>query len=740
MSISDNLQLALTYHGLGWSVIPLKPGSKEPHPELLPKKTEFPELFPDLTHEEGEKRTWKPYQSQRASEEQVREWWTKDPQAGIGLVLGQVSGVVALDFDGGGAEQLAKDNGVTIPPMTCTRTGGGGVHYLFRCAEALATTTTLLKGDDCHVELRAEGSYVVLPGSIHPSGNRYEELIPPEEIVDLPDHIRKLAQSRARTDSHDLDSSTDRLPERFVKLLASDRKLKELFEEPCPDGDQSARDYALACRCLEKGLTKTEAATALWLMPHGKRHRDKRKPDYVQATVARAANAVKARAKKPKQAELLVRIAERSCTQLFTDQTDQPFAQLPLGNHQEIWPVNGRPFKRWLSVKFRSQEGKPPSNNAVSEAVLSIEGACTEGGRHQLHNRVGWHDGVLYYDLADRDWRAVKITRDGWKIVADPPTLFRRYAHQQAQVAPARDGNIEPLLDFLNVRNDALLILVYVVSCFIPDIPHPILVVDGPQGSAKSSACRALRMVVDPSVTPVLSFPREHTEAVQQLQHNWVCLYDNISNLPLWLSDLLCRASTGEGFAKRELYSDEGDVIFQYKRCCGVNGIAVQAGKRPDFLDRSVILRLDRIPDENRRTEAELNATFNHQLPIILGACFDALCCAIKTYPTISLPRLPRMADFGRWGACIAEGLGYTARGFLNGYQSHIAELDELALEAQPFAQVCIQLMDQFGGWRGTASDLLKEGNAVASEQGINTGSKAWPATPVWAKRRLEEA
>ncbi len=191
MTTGNHIEAALRYQHLGWSIIPLKPGSKEPHPELLPKKTEFPELFPDLTHEEAEKRTWKPYQSQRASEKQVRKWWTKDPQAGIGLVLGKVSGVVALDFDGDGAEQLAKDNGLTTPPTTCTRTGGGGLHYLFRCAEKLATTTMLLEGRDCHIEFRAEGSYIVLPPSTHPSGKQYELLIPPEQIADLPDHIRK---------------------------------------------------------------------------------------------------------------------------------------------------------------------------------------------------------------------------------------------------------------------------------------------------------------------------------------------------------------------------------------------------------------------------------------------------------------------------------------------------------------------------------------------------------------------
>jgi len=90
----------------------------------------------------------------------------------------------------------------------------------------------------------------------------------------------------------EFDFSTDELPQRFQKLLAGDGKLNELFEEPASDGDQSARDFALACCCLETGLTKEETAAVLFQAPHGKRRRDNRKADYVQATVAGAVRVV----------------------------------------------------------------------------------------------------------------------------------------------------------------------------------------------------------------------------------------------------------------------------------------------------------------------------------------------------------------------------------------------------------------------------------------------------------------
>lgn len=127
---------------------------------------------------------------------------------------------------------------------------------------------------------------------------------------------------------------------------------------------------------------------------------------------------------------------------------------------------------------------------------------------HTLHNRVAWRDADLWYDLTDRDWRAVRIFSGGREIVDHPPVLFRRHSHHAPQVTPASGGNPERLLDFVNVSDDdRLLFLVYAPGCLVPDIPHPVLILAGPQGSAKATAARVLRRLVDPSTLGALVFP-----------------------------------------------------------------------------------------------------------------------------------------------------------------------------------------------------------------------------------------
>jgi hypothetical protein len=60
------------------------------------------------------------------------------------------------------------------------------------------------------------------------------------------------------------------------------------------------------------------------------------------------------------------------------------------------------------------------------------------------------------------------------------------------------------------------------------------------------------------------------------------------------------QSSTGSGFSKRELYTDDDDIIYNFKRCIGFNGINLAATKL-DLLDRGLIIKLERILEERMR-------------------------------------------------------------------------------------------------------------------------------------------
>ena len=445
---------------------------------------------------------------------------------------------------------------------------------------------------------------------------------------------------------------------------------------------------------------------------------------------------------KRSQADRLVELVEVSAVELFHDQVGEPYARGELGNHREVWRLGSkaRRCQRWLANAMWEAEGKAPGPQAITSALNVLEAKAGRGPMIALRNRVATHEGALYYDLGDEKWRAVRVTAEGWAVVDDPPPLFRRYSHQQAQVEPDPSGDLTDLLGFINVREpgDQLLVLVYLVSCLVPEFPHPIAVFYGPQGSAKTTLFRVLRMVVDPSVLEVMSFPHEKAELAQMLAHHWCGFFDNVSFLPQWLSDMLCRASTGEGFSKRGLYTDEDDVIFTVKHCVGLTGINA-APRHSDLLDRCLFFGLSSIAEEERRTEKEFWTEFEARRPGLVGGAFNVLAKAMALLPSIVLPGKPRMADFAEWGCALAQALGTSQDAFLAAYARDQDRRHEEAVRASPVGDMVVAMMEGRGVWEGTASELLERLSELAEGQRISIREKEWPKLPHVLTRRLNE-
>ncbi len=153
------LDAARRYVALGFSVIPVRPGSKEPAIG-----------------------TWGGYQKRAANDGELARWFGDG--RGVAIICGAVSGGLAVrDFDSmpayeawaGAHPALAK----TLPTVATAR----GRHVYGR----LPGAKTRKLGDG---ELRGEGGYVVAPPSVHPDGPRYEWLVPlagPPPTVTLAD-------------------------------------------------------------------------------------------------------------------------------------------------------------------------------------------------------------------------------------------------------------------------------------------------------------------------------------------------------------------------------------------------------------------------------------------------------------------------------------------------------------------------------------------------------------------------
>ena len=158
---------------------------------------------------------------------------------------------------------------------------------------------------------------------------------------------------------------------------------------------------------------------------------------------------------------------------------------------------------------------------------------------------------------------------------------------------------------------------------------------------------------------------------------------------------------------------------------------------RPDLADRAVFLTPEAIPEERRRSEAELWVAFDAERPRILGVLLDAVVQGLKMLPDTTLERLPRMADFALWATACETAL-WPAGTFWSAYCSNRDEAVENVIEADPVAAAVRAVMEERAEWTGTATDLL---GALAEAAGERVAkSKTWPASPRALSGRLRRA
>ena len=439
----------------------------------------------------------------------------------------------------------------------------------------------------------------------------------------------------------------------------------------------------------------------------------------------------------PTQAEILINLAKSA--ELFHAPDGTGFADLNINEHRETWPIRSKGFRRWLAHSFFQATEGAPSSEALQSALNVIEAkAHFDAPERTVHIRVAGVDGLLYLDLCDASWRAVEIDTTGWRVIENPPVRFRRSAGMRPLPEPRSGGSIEVLRSFLNVQsdNDFVLAVAWALAVLRNRGPYPVIVLSGEHGSAKSSFCNILRLLLDPNTAPLRALPREDRDLFIAASNGHVLAFDNVSGLPTWISDTLCRLATGGGFAVRQLYTDQDEVLFDAARPVILNGIE-DIVTRPDLADRAVLLTLEPIPEEKRRPEAELWADFEAERPRILGVLLDAVVEGLRRLPDTRLEKLPRMADFALWVTACESAL-WPAGTFWTAYCGNRDGAVEGVIDADPIAAAVRSMMAARAVWTGTASALRSALAEAAGEQAAR--SKTWPDNPRALAGRLRRA
>jgi hypothetical protein len=685
----------------------------------------------------------------RLDEGDLPNYFKGTPQ-NIGMLLGEPSGwVVDVDLDHARAIQLAD---AFLPPTRAIfgRPGKPRSHWLYRATRPVKSkqwaTCNPLEKKQSIVELRSTGLQTVVPPSTHESGEPIRwELAEWQPAVIDPDELMSALELLVVAVGEPLKAAA--VPNRRYgkqpggKSRAADHCYEKCLEamkriRPRDGKDGSRRLLAAACRAVEWELSDAQALACIreygHLAPFPRRWTDDeilrriRSAEKKCTRGARLAKQQRARAG-PSQATSLV----KQCDQVEVFHDDNVgYATVPAGNHRETLPIRGREFKRWLSRSYYLAERAVPSGQALLDAINVLDGkALFEGDQIRVHVRLAEQDGATYIDLADEERRIVRVAEAGWEIVAAAPVRFRRPRGMRALPLPIAGGSLLALREFINLErdDDFILLIAWLVGTYRVGRPCPVLAFHSEQGSGKSTASRILRLLIDPNAAPIRAEPRDVRDLMIAASNSLIVALDNLSRVSDWLSDAICRLSTGGGFGTRVLFENDEEAIFDALRPVIINGIE-ELGTRSDLLDRTIRLNLPSIPEEMRQPEELIYSRFEKARPQILGALLTALSTAIHRLDGIRLDRLPRMADFARWVVAAEPALGCESGSFMRAYATNRASAHELALESTAIGQAIQLFAERHGEWTGRSTELLTALNEVADEP--TRKQKGWPTQP----------
>lgn len=402
----------------------------------------------------------------------------------------------------------------------------------------------------------------------------------------------------------------------------------------------------------------------------------------------------------------------------------EPFA-VPLSGPTIVRPLRGgrESLRAALAGSFYDRTTQVAGQQALTEALLVLEGKAQKQDAERLHMRVGEHAGTSYVDVGDPTGRAIAVTAAGWKVVQAPPILFRRTQLTGALPEPVTGGSLDELWRLLNVaERDRPLLLAWLVAALTPDVPHAVLAIRGEHGSGKTTFTRTVGGLLDPSPAPTRKPPRDADAWVTAAAGSWVVAVDNVSAVSAWWSDALCRACTGDGDVRRRLYSDSELTVFAFRRVILLNGIDLGA-IRDDLADRLLTVELERIGERGRRLDGDLAAEWADAYPRVLGALFDLAVQVFAALPGLRLERLPRMADFAKVLAAVDQVCG------TDGLRRYLAQAGDLATDAVDSDPVLAAITSAVRQpWVGTAAEMLERITPNADER--RRVPKDWPQNP----------
>jgi hypothetical protein len=217
--------------------------------------------------------------------------------------------------------------------------------------------------------------------------------------------------------------------------------------------------------------------------------------------------------------------------------------------------------------------------------------------------------------------------------------------------------------------------------------------------------------LIDPRSLPLLSAPKSKRDVYINAFTRSLVAYNNLSHLERAISDALCTATVGGADSQRALYTDDDESSIYAEApfiLVAIENVATQG----DLADRTLKTEQAAIPPGERITEPEFWEKFEHAAPAVLGALLGALSGGLRRYDSLDQKDLPRLATFAKF-VIACETAFWDAGTFAKAFAESASATADDVLSDDPIAAVFEEFMNGKTGWKGTATQLLVELEAI---------------------------
>ena len=260
----------------------------------------------------------------------------------------------------------------------------------------------------------------------------------------------------------------------------------------------------------------------------------------------------------------------------------------------------------------------------------------SEKNQKEVSHRVGFL-GELYVDLSDPQWRVIEVDGRGFSEVSPSPVRFYRNHGDRSLPFPVSGGDPDLLWNYINLKEENRILLeAWLLETYRSNTDYPVLELCGEQGSGKSLSQYFLRELIDPNIVNLRSMPQKTDDLLVPAIHSHVLSFENVSHLSGELQDQMCVMATGGGFSRRTLFTNGEESLFSLKRPIILNGITPLIS-RPDLLDRSILLELERI--QERKSRDHLGQSFLKERSLIFSGLLELLVRVLAELPELKFQR-----------------------------------------------------------------------------------------------------